>query len=186
MSFKKTALALATAGALAAVSSVATAAPNNNLYLGLDAQHWNVDFDNFDDFSSMSVRLRGGMTFSEYVGVEVHLGLGGDDSNTYAGGTFKTELDYMLSSFVKGTLPVTHDFRLYGLAGLTYLNMTESVSNAWYAASANVDDTNFAAGVGLEFDITPHIAIGGDFIRHSFGGSGYDFDTMSAGVTYRF
>lgn len=134
-------------------------------YLGGDAMFWELDNKHASNRDSVGLRIRGGAQFNEYLGVEGHLGTGGSDG--YA------ELDYMAGVYGKGILPITNQFRFYGLAGVTKVDFDAD------------SDSDFSYGAGLEFDVTPQLAVGADYMRY-LDESDYNFDAASVGLRYRF
>ncbi|MDP3534188.1 MAG: porin family protein [Halomonas sp.] len=189
--FKKSLSALAVGSVVALSLGLSAAASANSAYIGAGASMWNFSVDGIsDDFSATGFTLRGGVDYNEYLGVEIHAAFGGSDSNSFRTSGINVdsefELDMLFSSFIKGKLPITSEFRAFGLAGISYLKGTESISSIYGSYSASADDTNFAAGLGVEYDITPNFTVTGDVIRHSLDKSDYDFDTFSLVGSYRF
>ncbi|MFY0990028.1 porin family protein [Halomonas sp. C05BenzN] len=134
-------------------------------YLGGDAMFWELDRDRAPDRDSVGLRLRGGAQFNDYFAAEGHLGGGGSDGGV--------ELDYLVGAYAKGILPISREFRLYGLLGYTEVDF-------------DVDrESDFSYGAGAEFDVAPNLAIGGDYMRY-LDKSNYTFDAASVGLTYRF
>lgn len=188
---KKSLASLAVGSVVVVSLGLSTAASANSAYVGAGASMWNFSLDGFpDDFSATGLTLRGGVDYNEYLGMEFHAAFGGSDSSAFrtSGINVDTEfeLDMLFSSFIKAKLPITSDFRAFGLAGISYLKGTESVSSAYGSFNGSADDTNFAAGLGVEYDITPSFTVTGDVIRHSLDKSNYDFDTFSLVGSYRF
>lgn len=134
-------------------------------YVGADAMFWDLDYDHGADGDSVGLRLNGGAQFSEYFGAEAHLGTGGSDG--------PTELEYLVGAYAKGILPVSEEFRLYGLAGFTEVDFDTD------------QESGFSYGGGAEFDIAPNLAVGADYMRY-LDKSDYTFDAASVGVRYRF
>ncbi|KAA0011115.1 porin family protein [Billgrantia pellis] len=134
-------------------------------YAGADAMFWDLDYDHGEDGDSVGLRLNGGAQFSDYFGVEAHLGTGGSDG--------PTELEYLVGAYAKGILPVSQELRLYGLAGFTEVDFDTD------------QESGFSYGAGAEFDVAPNLAIGADYMRY-LDKSDYTFDAASVGVRYRF
>nr|WP_298249789.1 porin family protein [uncultured Halomonas sp.] len=161
---------------LAAVTSVflaagATAAQAQQLvypqgYVGGDAMFWELDPEGpADSRDSVGLRVNGGLQFNDYLAVEGHLGGGGSDG--------AVELDSLVGLYAKGILPVSQEFRLYGLAGMTEVD-------------SDVDsESGFSYGAGAEFDVAPNVSLGADYIRY-LDEDQYTFDAASVGVRYRF
>jgi opacity protein-like surface antigen len=134
-------------------------------YAGADAMFWDLDYEHGDDGESVGLRLNGGMQFNDYFGAEAHLGTGGSDG--------EAELDYLVGAYAKGILPLSQEFRLYGLAGFTEVDFDTGSENG------------FSYGAGAEFDVAPNLAIGADYMRY-LDKSDYNFDAASVGIRYRF
>lgn len=134
-------------------------------YIGGDAMFWEVDPDRGSSRDDVGLRLRGGAQFNDYFAIEGHLGGGGSDG--------PAELDYLVGAYAKGILPVADQFRLYGLAGFTEVDF-------------DIDrESGFSYGAGAEYDLTPALALGADYMRY-LDKSSYDFDAVSVGLRYRF
>ncbi|CAM3557738.1 porin family protein [Halomonas lysinitropha] len=153
---------------LAGAAAHAQGSPMNyqpSPYLGGDVLFWELDQDSGRDFDSTGLRLRGGVAFNDYFALEGHLGTGGSDGNV--------ELDYLAGAYAKGIVPIAPEFRLYGLAGFTEVDMDVG------------DESGFSYGAGAEFDVAPNLAVGADYMRY-LDESNYTFDAASVGVTFRF
>jgi len=153
---------------LAGATAHAQGSPMNyqpSPYLGGDAMFWELDPDEGGSFDSTGLRLRGGVAFNDYFGLEGHLGTGGSDG--------PAELDYLAGVYAKGTLPIAPEFRLYGLAGFSEVDFDAD------------DESDFSYGAGAEFDMTHNLAVGADYMRY-LDESNYTFDAASVGVTFRF
>ena len=134
-------------------------------YVGGDAMFWEVNPDNASSRDSVGLRLRGGAQFNEFFAVEGHLGGGGSDG--------PVELDYLVGAYAKGIVPISQEFRLYGLAGVTEVDF-------------DVDrESDFSFGAGAEFDVAPNLAVGADYMRYLDKSDG-TFDAASVGVRFRF
>ncbi|QFU00841.1 hypothetical protein FIU83_04225 [Halomonas sp. THAF5a] len=161
--------AVSTALLLAGTSALAQGSPmtyDPSPYLGGDALFWELDPDRGPGKAdSTGLRLRGGVAFNDYFALEGHLGGGGSDDGV--------ELDYLAGAYAKGILPITPDFRLYGLAGFTEVDFDVD------------DETGFSWGGGAEFDVAPNLALGADYVRY-LDESNYTFDAASVGMTFRF
>ncbi|MGM0783678.1 MAG: porin family protein [Pseudomonadota bacterium] len=134
-------------------------------YIGGDAMFWELDADGGSDRDDIGLRVNGGMQFNDYFAVEGHLGTGGSDG--------PAELDYLVGAYAKGIVPVGPEFRLFGLAGFTEVDFDAD------------SESDFSYGAGAEFDVTPKLAIGADYMRY-LDKSNYTFDAASVGLRYRF
>lgn len=157
--------ALLLTGALAS-SAQAQQAVMLEPYVGGDALFWELDTDGGGKRDSVGLRLNGGVQFNDYFAVEGHLGGGGSDGSA--------ELDSLAGAYAKGILPVSREFRLYGLLGATEVDVSRGGS-----------ESDISYGGGAEFDLTPDLALGADYMRY-LDKSDYTFDAASVGVKFRF
>ncbi|MFP4263396.1 MAG: porin family protein [Halomonas sp.] len=135
-------------------------------YVGGDAMFWELDPDGpGGSRDSVGLRVNGGLKFNDYFAVEGHLGGGGSDGGA--------ELDSLVGLYGKGILPVSRDFRLYGLAGMTDVDFDAD------------SESGFSYGAGAEYDVAPNLSLGADFVRY-LDEDQYDFDAASVGLRYRF
>ncbi|MCG6659388.1 porin family protein [Halomonas campisalis] len=146
-------------------------------YVGGDAMFWSLDPDGASSFDGVGLRLNGGAQFNEFFAVEGHLGTGGSDTNQGV----KAELDYIVGAYAKGIVPVSQEFRIYGLAGVTEVKMTGSAGGF----SGSDRESDFSYGAGAEFDVAPNLSVGADYMRYLDKSDG-TFDAASVGVRYRF
>ncbi|QJQ96145.1 MULTISPECIES: porin family protein [Halomonadaceae] len=134
-------------------------------YIGGDAMFWDLNPDRGPSRDDVGLRLRGGAQFNDYFALEGHVGGGGSDG--------PAELEYLVGAYAKGILPIADEVRLYGLAGLTEVDF-------------DIDRTSgLSYGAGAEFDLTPNLALGADYMRY-LDKSDYTFDAASVGLRYRF
>ncbi|WP_234252997.1 porin family protein [Billgrantia aerodenitrificans] len=134
-------------------------------YIGADAMFWDLSNDVGPSGDSAGLRLRGGAQFNEFFGVEAHLGTGGSDG--------PVELDHLIGAYGKGILPLSDEFRLYGLAGITEVDFDVG------------REDGLSYGAGAEFDIAPNFSVGADYMRY-LDRSDHTFDAASVGLRFRF
>lgn len=134
-------------------------------YVGADAMFWEIDPDTGSSRDSVGLRLNGGIQFNDYFAVETHLGTGGSDG--------PAELDSLAGIYAKGILPISQEFRIFGLLGGTEVDFDVG------------DDSDVSYGAGAEFDVAPNLAVGADYMRY-LDTSEATFDAASLGVRYRF
>ncbi|WP_192035045.1 porin family protein [Halomonas sp. YLGW01] len=144
-------------------------------YLGADVMFWDFDPNGRFSAESEALRLRAGMQFNDYFALEGHLATGGSDSI----GPVDIDLDYLAGIFAKGFLPVSREFRLYGLLGASEV----SFENVRF--DGDDSESGFSGGIGAEFDMSRNLSFGADYIRYLDEDS-YTFDGFSLGATYRF
>lgn len=164
-------LMIFTASALLLTGAVASSAQAQQVmilepYVGGDALFWELDTDGGGKRDSIGLRLNGGVQFNDYFALEGHLGTGGSDGSA--------ELDSLVGAYAKGILPVSREFRLYGLLGMTEVDV---------ASDGSASDVSY--GGGAEFDLAPNLALGADYMRY-LDKSDYTFDATSVGLKFRF
>lgn len=106
--------------ALTAVLLLAVAFPASaRLYLGLDVMQWGLENSAGTEWEDNAPRATVGVLMNRNLGLESRVASGGDDT---AGGT-KAELDWALSTLVRGILPVGPAANLYAVVGVTGTNV---------------------------------------------------------------
>ena len=83
------------------------------------------------------------------------------------------DLDHLAGAYAKGIIPVAPNFRLYGLAGFSEVEISDN------------RESGLSYGAGAEMDIANNVSIGADYMRY-LDESAYDFDAASVGLRYRF
>ncbi|GHA97004.1 hypothetical protein GCM10009069_20050 [Algimonas arctica] len=135
-------IAAATA-AIAMVGGTAMA-QDGQAYVGLG-----VDAVEFDSYN---LSAKAGYNFTEYFGVEAQGGFGViDDEETVAGLEVEAGVDYYLSGFLTGRLPMSEQFELIGRVGYYFGELEASSGNV----SVSEDVDGFAGGVGGQFNFGP-------------------------------
>lgn len=173
-------LVAASTAALLAVGAFASTAQANSHgfypqgYVGGDAMFWDLDPKGSSSFNDVGLRLRGGVQLNEFFAVEGHLGTGGSDREQGV----KAELDYVVGGFAKGILPISPEFRLYGLLGYSEARFD-------FSPGGRERESDFSYGAGAEFEVAPNLSVGADYIRY-LDKSDYNFDAASVGLRFQF
>jgi OOP family OmpA-OmpF porin len=132
------------------------------------------------------ITLRAGYEFNQYVGVEARYIGTYWDADTLGG----QELSHV-GLYVKPMMPIGNSLNIYGLVGYG-LTTTSTGGNG---NLAEVDESGFAAGLGIEFDINPEdnedslesgFGLFVDYQRLLIDSDVPDMDVVSAGVTFDF
>jgi opacity protein-like surface antigen len=160
-------------------------------YVGVGYTMLTYSEDGFPDFDISALGVRGGYYFNNYFSVEGRFGFGvGDDTQTVSVflpgiGTFTgdatVELDNMFGVYAVGHIPLTKQFQLYGLVGLTQGEITASVNGF----SVSEDDSDLSFGVGAEFDMTPNMSLGIEYTSY-ITEDAYDVDGLGISFNYIF
>ncbi|XKE44371.1 porin family protein [Halomonas organivorans] len=135
-------------------------------YIGGDALFWELDPDGPGNFDSTGLRLRAGVAFNDYFALEGHLGTGGSDG--------PVDLDYLAGGYAKGMLPITPQFKIFGLLGATEVEFDGADS-----------ESDISYGGGASYAIAPNVSLDADWMRY-LEESNYDFDAVSLGATFHF
>lgn len=123
-----------------------------------------------------------GQVISPHFAIEGRFGLGVDDDRIEVGTVpVNIDLDYYVSGFLKGILPLAPRFGLYGLAGLTIGKFSASRDTTYL----NKWESDFSYGAGVEFGLAPTLSLGVEWLR-LFEGSGYNLDAVSILLNFRF
>ena len=179
--------------ALAALSAnVVAADKTGKAYVGVGYSMVTVSPEYISDFDLTTLGVRGGYYFNKYFSVEGRLGLGiGDDTQTISGfGDITLEMDTMLGVYAVGHIPLTDQFALYGLAGLT---MADSTYKSPGFPDESESETDLSFGVGAEFDMTKNWSLAVEYTSYfrdaeidDSGGIEYDADGFGIAVNYIF
>ena len=90
-------------------------------------------------------------------------------------------MDLFLGGFAKGILPLSPRFSLYGIAGVTYGDVSAGSGALRFSDS----DADFSYGFGVDWMIGATTSIEFEWAR-LFDASDYKLDTLSVGLNFRF
>ena len=122
-----------------------------------------------------------GKVVNQNFAVEGRFGTGLTDDDLGGGATRDVGVDFFLGAYAKGILPITPRFAVYGLAGVTYGDLSASSGGLRFSDS----DADFSYGFGLDYQIGATTAINFEWAR-LFDGPDYKLDALSLGVSFRF
>lgn len=135
--------------------------------------------DTNTNFRSTGLLVRGGMEFNEFLAVEGHFGIFGDeiiDDRSY-------QIEYLGSIYARGNLPlIGKRVRLYALGGVTRISGN-------VPGFSSVDDTGIGYGVGVELFGDEYNALTVEWLRFAVGdiqGVDYTLESASLGFVHRF
>lgn len=173
---KKTLFALAAVAALALSS---TAAMAEGFFAGASIGPSSVKVDGLGDDSKVGGKLFYGYNFNQNVGLE--LGYGNLGSYTISGVSVKA---YALYADVVGTYPLANSFSLLGRVGVARVHGKASAGGV----SGSENDVNFKIGAGLQYDISPTLAVRGEWERYKadFTGVKTTANAFNVGLSYKF
>lgn len=108
----------------------------------------------------------------------VGVGLGRAETNTYG-----VEVNSLYGGYLKGSLPLSPGFSLYGLGGVASVDLKRDFG------LVDAHDTGFSYGLGMDFDLAGNSRINFEWTRLASGNNlGYDYhvDQASIGMNWRF
>lgn len=127
-------------------------------YIGLDGSSLDIENTLDDELNPVGLRLRLGMPVAPMFDVELHLG-GGSESETLVADRFKAS--YM-GAFLKGYLPVGRRSALFGLAGYSAVDFTQTVNGRDFSD----ERSGFSYGFGLETEISRRLDLSADYVHY--------------------
>lgn len=169
---------------LALTGAFAHADDQTGFYAGSGAGLYYVDFDGLDfDEGAATVRVFGGYELNKYVAFEA----GYTKLFESSGDILGANIDVDGSSWdvsVRPTLPITDNFRAFGIAGWTQYDFKISVEAQGLTASDSDKEDELMFGIGAAFDITDNWALRGEWVTVDV--SDADFGLVSVSATYNF
>lgn len=163
---------LSASAATLAIASVASADAGDfrlsGGYTHIDAE--GADFD--------AATVRAGYDFTEFFGIEAQGDIGIKGDTVAVGATnVDVDMDYALSGFVVGRLPVADNANLFARAGYTTASFDASAAGV----TLSDDDDGFSYGVGGEWFFDGVNGVRFDITRTEFDNAG---DVDSIGLSY--
>jgi hypothetical protein len=164
--------ALAVALPFVAAGAAHAATP---LYAEIGYTHTSLDSDIKADFNTID--FRGGSQFSKHWGVEMEVGTGlGDASSSYQGTNFNVRMNWEVSVYAVGYLPVAKGLDLFARAGAVGAQFNESA----YGNTGSNHENGYAVGVGARWFPKD----GKNGIRVDYTRYGMQDDANNIGVSY--
>ncbi|HET9736169.1 MAG TPA: porin family protein [Burkholderiales bacterium] len=105
-------------------------------------------------------------------------GLTDDD---VANGARDVAVDFFLGAYAKGILPLTPRIGVYGIAGVTYGDLSAGSGGLRFSGS----DADFSYGIGADFVIGATTSINVEWAR-LFASQDYTLDALSIGLNFKF
>jgi opacity protein-like surface antigen len=149
-------------------------------WVGADVMQWSYNPDEVDKLGATTGKIRGGIEYSDYFGVETHFTMGGSDTVVVQDTEVNVDLDYMWGVFVRASYPISAA-KLYGIFGASNLMM--SIDSDVLSGVDRI--TRLSYGAGAEYLINDNWVINADYIVYLKSES-FTFSGISAGLRYRF
>lgn len=165
--------------------SISTYAEAGTPYAGLKYSAWNYDDSDAPEFTLNSLEGVVGYSVNDRVSIEGRFGFGiGDDSDTEDGVKVELEIEKHFGIYVKPRMQMD-GFELYGLLGLSRVELKADVSSNVAEIKVTDDETSFSYGVGVDFNATNSIAVNAEW-RKLIAGDDYDISGPSVGLSIKY
>ncbi|MBD3586550.1 porin family protein [Salinimonas sp. HHU 13199] len=184
---RNTFAALVFAGCAFSSSAVAAA---DNIYVGGNISRQTIDADG-RDFNVVSIV--GGYKFGEYWSFETRLGKGVSDysrDDLFEGISqlYKEEIDWQISTNIRGAYPVTENLSVFALVGYSQ-TQREITSNSDVLDNYSFETKGINYGAGLQYQLSEHISATLEYQimpeLEVYNGE-IDWDSLALGVQYHF
>jgi opacity protein-like surface antigen len=108
----------------------------------------------------------------------IGVGLGRSETNTYG-----VDVNSLHAGYLKGLVPLSPGFSLYGLAGVASVDYRRDFG------LINAHDSGLSYGLGMDFDLAGNTRLNVEWVRLANGNNlGYDYtvDQAAIGLAWRF
>ncbi|HEB59672.1 MAG TPA: porin family protein [Gammaproteobacteria bacterium] len=164
-------------GMLFVISPLAMAAGE---YAGGQWAMMNYDLDSGSGDADMTVAVaRYGMNWKNNVDFEARFGLGLTDDSV---GITTVDTNYILGGYVVGRLPVANKVELYGMLGLTYSDLSVSITGL---GSADDSGTDISYGFGADYEVNAKWKANLEYMFYADTDGG-ELTALSLGASYSF
>ena len=156
----------------------------SKFYMGTGAGLYYVDFDGLDyDEGAATLRGFGGYNLNQYLSFEAGFTKLFEVSNDILG--VDVDIDGTVWDLsVRPTLPLSDNFRAFGIVGWSNYDFTISASGPGVTVTDSDDGDEMHYGLGAAFDLTDSWTIRGEWVTVDV--SDADFGMMSLSATYNF
>ena len=149
-------------------------------YVGLSIGQLRYNEDGLDTITPAVAAATLGARLSPNVAIEGRIGggLGRTDTNSYG-----VEVRSLYAGYIKGILPLSPVFSIYGLGGVAAVNLKRDFGDA------ETHDSGFSYGIGMDFNLSRSASLSVEYTRLATGknqGFDYNVDMASVGVAWRF
>ncbi|HKC16975.1 MAG TPA: porin family protein [Steroidobacteraceae bacterium] len=149
-------------------------------YVGLSLGQLRYSEDGLDTITPADGVLTIGASLSPNLSIEGRIGAGFARADTNGYGV---DLDSFFAGYLKGSLPLSPGFSLYGLGGIAGVDLKRDFG------IGETHDTSLSYGVGMDFDLYGGTRLNVEWTRLASGndlGFDYHVDQASIGVAWRF
>lgn len=159
---------------------------SSGLYIGGSIGELIYNEPGLDTLYPSMFMFRIGVPLNPYLAVEGRLGAGLSNTRTYVDGDpVNVGVDSMVAGYLKGSLPLSPIFSLYGLAGAAHTRLSVDA----YGQNGSTTDNSFSFGIGGDFNLNRDIGLNVEWVRtmreDGFDADGYTGDVLSVGLNWR-
>lgn len=171
----------------AAIVLPSLASADTGLYLGasIGSSHLDRDFRGFTlDTDATAYRIVGGLQLSDSLGLEAGYHNFGDFAETIDFGGLTSRTEFVADGWTLGgtlALPLSDQLSIFGRAGVFFWDAEVEVDGFSITVP---DDENPYYGGGAKIEISPNLALIGDWTRYEL--DNIDSDVISIGFQFRF
>lgn len=135
-----------------------------------------------EDAKNTVLRARIGNQINKNFAIEGFFGVGvGSDSVSVPGGSVDVEIDHIVGATLKGLVPVSESFSLFGLLGYTKGKATFSSGGF----SASESESDLSLGFGINFLVSPTFCLQATYEQIA-DKSNFDVSGLSVGMSVAF
>ncbi|MCJ8294627.1 MAG: porin family protein [Colwellia sp.] len=154
----------------------AQAANENDFYMGV--QYSNQKISSSSDINLDSAGIVLGYQLNQYLAFETRLNIGTSEYSSlcacgdeYKEHVYKQKVDNQASLFVKGEYPISNDFSVYALAGITNSSYSletknnytivegnSSVTSLMFTDTGKHSESGFTYGIGINYQLSKKIS----------------------------
>ena len=152
----------------------------NGVYFGVSAGELNYKEEGLDTINPTVALFRVGMQFSPYLALEGRIGTGISDDSSNG---FRVDTHAIYGGYIKGMLPLAPTFSVYGLAGVSGLDLQRN----YYKHESS--DSGLSFGAGADWQLGGGASLNLEWMRLIDGeNAGYDYaaDQLTFGVNWHF
>jgi opacity protein-like surface antigen len=149
-------------------------------YVGVSVGELRYSEEGLDAITPTTAMLTIGAPLNANLSLEGRIGSGLGRADTNG---FGVEVGALYAGYLKGSLPLSPGFSLYGLGGLAGVDLKRDFG------VGETHDTGFSYGLGMDFDLYGGTRLNLEWTRLASGddlGFGYNADQASIGVAWRF
>jgi opacity protein-like surface antigen len=153
---------------------------DSGAYMGFVVGHLRYNEEGLDTITPTTAMFVVGAQLSPNLALEGRIGTGLASAET---NTYGVNVNSLYAGYLKGLVPLSPGFSLYGLAGV------DSVDYKRDFGLIDAHDSGFSYGLGMDFDLAGNTRLNVEWVRLANGNNlGYDYsvDQAAIGLAWRF